>query len=185
MSAPPSTLWTLGHSNRAWAELFALLEAHAIACVADVRRFPRSRRHPHFSRESLALALPAAGVRYEHRPGLGGMREPDGRSTNAGLRPGPFRGYADYMQTAEFAGQIGALLALAREGCTAMICAEAAPDECHRSLIADALTARGLVVEHILGAGETRRHTLTRGARVEGTRVTYPATQTTLGIEPD
>ena len=112
------------------------------------------------------------------------MREADGSFSNGGLRAGAFRGYADYMQTVEFSTQLAALLALARGRRTAMMCAEAVPEECHRSLIADALVARKVVVEHIFGGGETRRHTLTTAAHVDGTRVTYPPTQTELGIAP-
>ncbi len=178
----PLTVWTIGHGSRAPGEFLGLLQAHAIACVADVRRVPQSRRHPHFGRERLALSLPAAAVRYEHLAGLGGMREPDGSPTNAGLRAGAFRGYADYMQTAEFGAQLEALLLLARVQPTALLCAEAAPEECHRSLIADALVARKVRVEHIVGAGGTRRHTLTAAALVSGTRVSYPAAQTDLGL---
>ena len=145
--------------------------------MVDVRRLPRSRRHPHFGREPLAAALAAAGMRYDHREGLGGMREPDGSSTNAGLEVAAFRGYADYMRTERFVAELEGLLALAGARRTAMMCAEAALAECHRSLIADALTARGIVVEHILGDGGTVRHGLRRTARVASGRVTYPAPQ--------
>ena len=145
--------------------------------MVDVRRLPRSRRYPRFGCEPLAAALAAAGLRYEHREGLGGMREPDGSATNAGLGVAAFRGYADYMRTERYAAELEGLLALAGARRTAMMCAEAAPARCHRSLIADALTARGIVVEHILGDGGTVRHRLPRTASVESGRVSYPAPQ--------
>jgi uncharacterized protein (DUF488 family) len=176
-SDPPPRLWTIGHSSRTLPELLALLQAHAIAGVVDVRRVPRSRRHPHFGRERLAAALVAAGIRYDHRVGLGGMRTPDGTPVNAGLAVAAFRGYADYMQTAAFVDDLEALIALAGERRTAFMCAEAAPEDCHRSLIADAIAARGLAVEHILGDGRAVRHGLRDGARVRGRSVTYPALQ--------
>jgi len=181
--AAPGTLWTLGHSSRTLKELLALIEAHAIEGVADVRRVPRSRRHPHFGREHLADALRAAGIRYDHREGLGGMRAPDGTPGNAGLRVAAFRGYADYMQTPAFAVELTALLELAGARRTAILCAEAAPAECHRSLIADAVTARGWVVEHILGEGGAVRHELRAGARVVEGKVAYPSSQGGLWTE--
>lgn len=176
------TLWTIGHGARTEADLVALLHAHAIASLVDVRRMPYSRRHPHFGRERLADTLAAAAVRYEHRPGLGGRREPDGSAANAGWREAAFRGYADYMQTAAFDAELVALIAGAIERPTAILCAESLPEHCHRSLIADALLARRLTVRHITGAGEATTHRITRGARVDGTHVTYPAAQAELGL---
>ena len=186
MSGHASTprLWTIGHGARAGETLIALLQAHAIRCLIDVRRVPHSRRHPHFGRERLGASLQAAGIEYRHLPGLGGMREPDGSDTNAGLGVAAFRGYADYMQTAEFEAEVATLLALASERPAAIMCAEAAPEQCHRSLIADALTARGIAVEHIVGEGETARHALRREARVVDARVTYPAAQIGLWTNP-
>jgi uncharacterized protein (DUF488 family) len=182
--AAPRTIWTFGHGARPETGLVALLHAHAIVSLVDVRRMPQSRRHPHFSREHLARVLPAAGVRYEHRPGLSGMRQPDGSPTNSGLREPAFRGYADYMQTAEFEAQFSALVALAGDQRTAIMCAEALPEHCHRSLIADALTARGIGVEHIVGAGGTLLHVLRRSAKVLDGRVTYPAFGAGCGPTP-
>ena len=170
-------LWTIGHSNHALPDFVALLRAHAIAGVVDVRRVPRSRRNPHFARERLAEALGASGIRYDHREGLGGLRTPDGTASNAGLGVALLRGYADYMQTTAFARELEALLALAGERRTAFMCAEAGPADCHRSLIADALTARGIAVDHILADGRAVRHVLHDGARVRGELVTYPASQ--------
>ena len=176
------TIWTIGHGARSEAELVALLHAHAIASLIDVRRTPHSRRHPQFERERLALSLPACGVRYEHRPGLGGRREPDGSATNAGWREAAFRGYADYMQTRAFDDELAALVARAEQQPTAILCAESLPAHCHRSLIADALLARRLPVLHIASVGPGSAHRLTRGARIDGTRVTYPAAQGELGL---
>ena len=182
-SSAATTIWTLGHGSHALPEFLGLLRRHAIAGVADVRRLPQSRRHPHFGRGPLEASLSAAGMRYDHRDGLGGLRVPDGSPTNAGLRIAAFRGYADHMQTAAFAAELEALLTLAGARRTAILCAEAAPRQCHRSLIADAITARGLVVEHILGDGGAARHALTRGARVVDLRVTYPRLQAALRME--
>jgi len=167
-------VWTIGHSTRSLETLLGLLRAHGIERVADVRRFPRSRRHPHVNAETLARDLPAAGLAYRHLPGLGGFRRPRAESRNTGWRNPSFRGYADYMETDEFAGHLATLLDEARAGRTAIMCAEAVPWRCHRSLISDALLARGVEVRHILGARAAEPHALTAGARVEGTRVIYP-----------
>ena len=178
------TLWTVGHGARSESELLERLAAHRIAALIDVRRMPYSRRHPHFGRERLAASLAAAGVRYEHRPGLGGMREPDGSALNAGIREPAFRGYADYMQTPEFAAEIAALIAAATLAPTAILCAESDPVHCHRSFVADALLAQRWIVLHIQSAGAAVPHVLRPGARIEGVRVTYPASQTELGFAP-
>jgi len=167
-------MWTIGHSTRSLEALVALLRAHGIQRVADVRRFPRSRRHPHFDAAALARDLPAAGIAYRHLPGLGGFRRPRPDSRNTGWRHASFRGYADYMETDEFTGHVRALLEEASATPTAIMCAEAVPWRCHRSLIADALLARGVEVRHILGPARAEPHTLTEGARVEGDRVVYP-----------
>jgi|SRR6185295_4531429 uncharacterized protein (DUF488 family) len=167
-------VWTIGHSTRSLEALVALLRAHAITRVVDVRRFPRSRRHPHVNADALARDLPAAGIAYRHLPGLGGFRRARPDSRNTGWRNASFRGYADYMETEEFAGHLATLLEEARLGPTAIMCAEAVPWRCHRSLISDALLARGVEVRHILGAERAEPHALTEGARVEGPRVLYP-----------
>jgi uncharacterized protein (DUF488 family) len=172
--ARPGVVWTIGHSTRTLEELLALLHAHGVTTIADVRRFPRSRRHPHFDTAALGRALPAAGVAYVHLPGLGGFRHARRDSPNTAWRNSSFRGYADYMQTDEFAAHLLALIALAGATPTAIMCAEAVPWRCHRSLIADALVARGIVVRHILGAGRAEVHALNAAARVDGTRVLYP-----------
>jgi uncharacterized protein (DUF488 family) len=139
-----------------------------------VRRAPRSRRHPHVDAAALARDLPAAGIAYRHMPGLGGFRRPRPDSRNTGWRHPSFRGYADYMATDEFSGHLRALLDDARTARTAIMCAEAVPWRCHRSLIADALLARGVEVRHILGVDRAEPHVLTAGARVEGECLTYP-----------
>jgi uncharacterized protein (DUF488 family) len=167
-------VWTIGHSTRSLGDLVALLRAHGIVTVADVRRFPRSRRQPQFNSDALSRELLAAGIAYVHLPGLGGFRRARPDSTNRGWRNASFRGYADYMQTGEFAGHLAALLDLARAAPTAIMCAEAVPWRCHRSLIADALVARGVEVQHILGPGRAQPHALTAGARLEGGTLVYP-----------
>ena len=167
-------MWSIGHSTRTLAALVALLHGHGVAAVADVRRVPRSRRHPHFDAAALARELPAVDIAYVHRPGLGGFRRARPDSPHTGLRHPSFRGYADYMGTDEFAGELDALLAAAATTPTAIMCAEAVPWRCHRSLIADALAARGVTVRHILGPGSPEPHRLSASARLEGGRVAYP-----------
>jgi uncharacterized protein (DUF488 family) len=169
------TIMTIGHSTRTADVFLDLLKTHAVAGVADVRTIPRSKRHPHFSRESLASFLPRHGVAYVHIAALGGLRKPAGDSPNGGWRHAGFRGYADHMQTRQFNLGIEELLSFAAERLVAVMCAEAKWWECHRQLIADALTARGVEVRHILSAGDTPVHRLTPFARVHGSSVTYPA----------
>ncbi len=164
----------IGHSTRPIGELVELLRSCGVATLADIRTIPRSRRNPQFSIEALARDLPAAGIRYVHVARLGGLRRARKDSRNTGWHNASFRGYADYMGTGEFEEGLVELRALAREGPVAVMCAEAVPWRCHRSLLADALLARGVVVEHIVGRGRTRPHRLTPFAHVEGRRVTYP-----------
>jgi uncharacterized protein (DUF488 family) len=168
------TVYTIGHSTRPLDDFVALLKAHGVVQLADVRTIPKSRRHPHFAREALSKSLPAAGIRYRHFPGLGGLRKPLIDSDNRGWRHPSFRGYADYMQTAAFAEALDDLVAWSTEGSTAIMCAEAVWWQCHRQLIADALVARGVETRHITSAKAAGAHTLTSFARVDGTRVTYP-----------
>jgi uncharacterized protein (DUF488 family) len=169
------TVWTVGHSDRSAADLISLLRAHGIELVADVRRYPGSRRNPQFGSEALRSALSEAGMAYVALPALGGRRRARPGSPNQGLKSAQFRGFADYMATPEFAAALEALLATAAARRTAIMCAEALPWRCHRSLIADALAARGVEVLHILGAGPPRPHALSPAARVSGGAVTYPA----------
>jgi uncharacterized protein (DUF488 family) len=143
-----------------------------------VRTVPASRRVPHFAKAALARSLPARGIDYLHAPELGGLRKPKADSINLGWRNVSFRGYADYMQTDEFWAAIDRLQDLARSHRLAIMCAEAVPWRCHRSLIADALTVRGVEVRHITGRGEPARHSMTPFARVEDGRITYPPTDT-------
>ena len=166
---------TIGHGTRAIEDLIALLRAQGVAQLVDVRTIPRSRRNPQFHRETLAETLPTAGIAYVHMSRLGGLRKTRADSVNLGWRNAGFRGYADYMETPEFARGLEALIELARQRPTAIMCAETVSWRCHRSLIADALTARGIAVEHILAAGRAEPHVLTAFAVVRGTRVTYPA----------
>ena len=165
-------MMTIGHSNRQLAEFIAMLQAHGVQTLADVRTVPKSRYNPQFNRDTLPSALEAAAIRYVHIPGLGGLRHPRKDSTNLGWRNPSFRGYADYMQSAEFARGLEELIAI--PGAVAIMCAEAVPWRCHRSMIADALTARGIPVEHIMTAQTRTPHKLTSFAHVEGTAVTYP-----------
>ena len=167
-------LWTIGHATRALAEALTLLGEHGIGRLVDVRTIPRSRHNPQFNRDTFPEALAAAGVAYVHVPALGGLRRPRADSTNTGWRNASFRGYADHMETTEFERSLDSLIRLARARRTAIMCAEAVPWRCHRSLIADALVARGLHVTHVLGPGRAVEHELTDWARVEGTRVVYP-----------
>jgi uncharacterized protein (DUF488 family) len=169
---------TIGHSTRPLEELISLLRAHGVERLADVRAFPRSRRHPQFNIETLPAALAAVGIGYWHLPALGGRRPVRADSTNTAWREPAFRGYADYMETAAFAGGLDALVEAARRQRIAIMCAEAQPWRCHRSLIADALVARAVPVEHIMGAGERRPHQPPPFARIAGGRVTYPAVLT-------
>jgi len=171
---------TLGHSTRSREEFLELVRVHAIGAIADVRRFPASRRHPHFARPALAEALDLAGVSYVWLPGLGGRRHGRADSPHVGWRNPSFRAYADHMETPEFEAEIARLLELARERPTAVLCAEAVPWRCHRQLLADALLARGIAVRHITGAGPAAEHRLTPFARLDAGRVVYDRGQ----IEP-
>ena len=172
---PPSTVWTVGHSTRTAADLIRLLADHGVGWVADVRTAPGSRRNPQFNREPLAATLAAAGIGYVHLPGLGGFRRSRAESPNTGWKNASFRGFADYLDTPAFAAALEELEGLARRERTALLCAEAVPWRCHRSLIADALTVRGWRVVHILGEGHCQEHHLTPFARVDGLHLTYPS----------
>jgi uncharacterized protein (DUF488 family) len=167
-------VFTIGHSTRPLEAFVALLQAHGVAQLADVRTIPKSRRHPHFAQDALSRSLPAAGIRYRHFPGLGGLRKAAADSPNGGWRHAGFRGYADYMQTPAFAAALEELMAWSTEAPTAIMCAEAVWWRCHRQLIADALVARGVEVRHITSARTAAAHALTSFARVDGERVSYP-----------
>jgi uncharacterized protein (DUF488 family) len=167
-------LFTIGHSTRSLDEFVALLRAHGVTQLADVRTVPKSRRHPHFAKETLARALPDAGIAYRHLPGLGGLRKPRNDSRNTAWRHSSFRGYADHMQTPVFETALDELLEWGARAPTAIMCAEAVWWQCHRQLIADALVARGVDVRHIMNAGPAPAHRLTEFARVDRERVSYP-----------
>lgn len=167
-------VYTVGHSTRSIDELIELLEAFEITVLADIRTVPRSRRNPQFERGALAASLDAAGIRYVHVPELGGLRRASKDSPNMGWRNASFRGYADYMLTPAFAEGLAKLRGLADEGQVAIMCAEAVPWRCHRSLVADALIVRGAQVEHVTSATRASPHRLTPFAEVDGTRITYP-----------
>jgi uncharacterized protein (DUF488 family) len=169
-------IWTIGHSNRTAEEFVALLEESSIALLADVRRFPGSRAHPHFGGDALEHRLAADQIAYRHFPALGGRRgRSKAASPNTGWRVAAFNAYADHMQTPEFESALGELTSLAQAQRTCIMCAEALPWRCHRRLISDVLVARGWTVHDIMGSGKTRPHTLTAFAQVDGGRVTYPS----------
>ncbi|PYO44655.1 MAG: DNA repair protein [Gemmatimonadetes bacterium] len=165
---------TVGHSTRPLGEFIALLKAHSVARLIDVRTVPRSRHNPQFNGDTLPAALAAAGVGYEHLAGLGGFRRTHPGSLNTGWRNLSFRGYADYMQTSEFADNLAGLIARATHERIVLMCAEALPWRCHRSLIADALLVHGLRVEEITSGTRRQIHVLTRFAKVSGLVITYP-----------
>jgi uncharacterized protein (DUF488 family) len=165
---------TIGHSTRAMNEFIRLLEAHGVRRVIDVRTIPKSSHNPQFGRSNLTAALRRAGIHYTHLAGLGGLRRARQDSSNTGWRNASFRGYADYMQTASFDRSLAACIRLARREQVVVMCAEAVPWRCHRSLIADALFARSIAVSEIVSGVRARPHTLTPFAEVKGTRVTYP-----------
>jgi len=173
--ATPLVVMSIGHSTRPIAEFLRLLKAHGVERLVDVRTLPRSYHNPQFNRGQLSPALHSARIHYTYMGGLGGFRHTSANSVNMGWRNASFRGYADYMQTAEFWEHLDVLIGLAEQERVAMMCAEAVPWRCHRSLIADALVVRGLEVLEITSAIGTRIHSLTPFARVSEGRITYPA----------
>jgi uncharacterized protein (DUF488 family) len=179
-AAAPATLWTIGHSTRTLEEFLALLAAYRIEAVADVRRFPGSRRWPQFARDALAASLPAHGIGYQWFPQLGGRRRARPDSPNTAWRNAAFRGYADHLASAEFAEGLAALLAFAARQRTAIMCAEAVWWRCHRSIIADVLKQRGIEVVHILDLQHAVVHPWTSAAQVENGELSYAAPQSTL-----
>ena len=166
---------TIGHSTRTADEFLALLEAHGVAGLADVRTVPRSRRHPHFSAGTLAVFLPGHDIEYLHLPGLGGLRKPRPDSPNGGWLNSAFRGYADHMQTPDFGVALDSLISFSAGRQVAIMCAEAKWWQCHRRLIADVLVARSIEVRHILSFREAAPHALTPFGKVIGDTVQYPA----------
>ena len=180
-------VFTIGHSTRPIEEFIGLLESNGVRRLIDIRTIPKSRRNPQFSADNLAASLHAARIGYLHMKALGGLRHPRKDSVNTGWRNASFRGYADYMQTNEFEAALDRAIALAQQEPTALMCAEAVPWRCHRSLVSDALVVRGIEVREIVNESAPREHKLTPFALVEGTRITYPKiggdTQMTLMSE--
>ena len=168
---------TIGHSTRPIEDFIAILQAHAIEQVVDIRTIPRSRTNPQFNRENLPLSLSAAGILYHHMAGLGGLRKARPDSLNTAWRNPSFRGYADYMQTPEFETNLDDLIATAATRPTVIMCAEAVHWRCHRSLVSDALMAKGVEVEHVQNTVAAKPHRITSFAHVEGTRITYKGDQ--------
>ena len=167
-------LLTIGHSTRPIDVFIRLLEAHGVQRVVDVRTIPRSQHNPQFNRDQLSPALHRAKIHYRYMPGLGGLRHARPDSPNTGWRNVSFRGYADYMQTSAFEESLAHCIELAKRERVVLMCAEAVPWRCHRSLIADALLARGIEANEITSGIRTRPHSLTPWACVKGTEVTYP-----------
>ena len=168
------TVLTIGHSTRTLDTVIEMLRAHGVRHLADVRTIPRSGHNPQFNRESLPEALRFAGIVYTHMEQLGGLRHACPDSPNTGWHNSSFRGFADYMQTPEFEAGLEQLMQLATRERTVIMCAEAVPWRCHRSLIADALKVRGIQVEHIMSTSRTQPHLLTPFAKVSGIHITYP-----------
>jgi uncharacterized protein (DUF488 family) len=177
MKQSPLVVLTIGHSTRTAQEFIRLLKAHGVKRLVDVRTVPRSRHNPQFNRSRLSPTLHSSRIHYRYMPGLGGFRRARSDSANTGWHNSGFRGFADYMQTPEFRANLRDLIELARQERIAVMCAEAVPWRCHRSLIADALSVRGIEVREISSVGRTRLHTMTPWARVKGTRVSYPGAE--------
>ena len=169
------TIFTIGHSTRPFNQFLELLQAHGVERLIDIRTIPRSRRNPQFSLNTLGPALEAAGIQYVHLKELGGLRRPKPDSRNVGWRNASFRGYADYMATPEFEIALSRAIKLSQVKPSALMCAEAVPWRCHRSLVGDALAARKFTVKHIMSAKFANGHELTPFAQVRGEKVTYPS----------
>lgn len=169
-----NAIYTIGHSTRPIEEFIALLQQHAITQLVDIRTIPKSRHNPQYGQDELPQSLEAVGISYVYMKGLGGLRPAVKDSINDAWRNASFRNYADYMQTPEFAQALDQLIRLAGEQITAIMCAEAVPWRCHRSLVSDALLVRGIESCEIISATSARPHTLTPFAVVQGTTITYP-----------
>ena len=170
----PDTIFTIGHSTHPIEEFIGMLKAFNIETLVDIRTVPRSRYNPQFSQEALAHALEASGISYRYMENLGGLRHAKKDSPNGGWRNLSFRGYADYMQTAEFLQAVKELIVLGKISRTAIMCAEAVPWRCHRSLVGDALLVRGIAVEDIMSKRKSSPHKLTKFAQVNGEQILYP-----------
>jgi uncharacterized protein (DUF488 family) len=179
-STKPLIIFTIGHSTHPIDHFVELLHANGVKQLVDIRTIPKSRRNPQFNSDALAVSLSEAHIRYVHRKELGGLRHPRKDSINRGWRNESFRGYADYMQTEEFAAALARAIDLAEQLPTALMCAEAVPWRCHRSLVADALSVRGIRVLEIVGTTKPKEHALAPFARVRGIQTPYPADQRSL-----
>jgi uncharacterized protein (DUF488 family) len=180
LAKKPVTIFTIGHSTRPIDEFIDLLRANGVQQLLDIRTIPKSRHNPQFNSDALAESLAAAHISYEHIKDLGGLRHPRKDSINLGWRNASFRGYADYMQTAEFKAGLDRAVSLAQARPTTLMCAEAVPWRCHRSLVSDALLIRKIRVLEIVSAAPPKEHTLTPFARVRGLEITYPPDQGSL-----
>jgi uncharacterized protein (DUF488 family) len=168
------TVFTIGHSTRSAEEFIELLKEHGVGLLIDVRRFPMSRRYPHFNKDELAAALSNSQIDYLHEEVLGGRRAPNENSRNTAWRNAQFRGYADHMDTPEYRLAVDRIAERAKTNTQAVMCAEAVPWRCHRNLLADALVARGIEVKHILQPGKANAHVLNKDAHVlEGAYIVY------------
>jgi uncharacterized protein (DUF488 family) len=174
MSRETDTIFTIGHSTHPIDAFIAMLSAYDIKTLADIRTIPRSRHNPQFSQDALSQSLGSAGIAYRYMKELGGLRRPEKDSPNTGWRNLSFRGYADYMRTAPFRSAIDELIDLGKSSRTTIMCAEAVPWRCHRSLVGDALLVRHIPVEDIMSAEKSSPHTLTKFAQVSGTEILYP-----------
>lgn len=170
-----TTVFTIGHSTRPVEQFIALLHGQQVTQLADIRTIPRSRHNPQYEQDALRSSLESAGIGYAYLKRLGGLRRSHPDSPNTGWRNQSFRSYADYMQTDEFGAGLAELLELAERAPTAIMCAEAVPWRCHRSMVADALLVRGIRVLDIISAAAPKEHTLTSFAVVDGAQITYPA----------
>lgn len=169
-----TVVFTIGHSTRTISEFIEIIKAYGIKKVVDIRTIPKSRYNPQFNEDTLRESLKETKIAYLHMKGIGGLRHALKDSPNMGWRNASFRGFADYMQTGEFEQSIEKLIEAAEKVATVIMCAEAVPWRCHRSLVGDALLIRGVQVRHIMSAGSSRDHTLTPWAKVKGAKITYP-----------
>jgi uncharacterized protein (DUF488 family) len=176
-------IFTIGHSTRPIDEFLSLLKENGVARLIDIRTIPRSRFNPQFNQKSLSESAPAAGIEYVHLEELGGLRHPRKDSPNKEWKNDGFRGFADYMQTPEFDTAIDKLIDLASQKTSSIMCAEAVPWRCHRSLVSDALLVRGIIPTHIMSPGKTQPHALTAFAKVRGHNITYPPKQNSLDLD--
>jgi uncharacterized protein (DUF488 family) len=177
---PEGAVFTVGHSTLPIERFIALLQAYGIERLVDIRTMPRSRHNPQFNNTALAGSLTLAHLEYVHIQALGGLRHARKDSPNTGWRNGAFRGYADYMQSEEFQDALETLIQMSRQKRVAIMCAEAVPWRCHRSLVADALSVHGIPVVEILPESSYRTHKLTAFAQVDRTQISYPPEQATL-----